>query len=195
MLEHYAFRKQAMFPRVHTGLTKCHRCDCLLYFCITCFKRICLEFIARLPAISKEPTAPCILFPWHYARLVFNGFCKLLTRATTVSITCRALQCTHSLQGCWQSHLYSPFFIYLLYFGLTYKSQWYQWNGTSDNWRSAMTHLAPWTRQHKVSVDIVLTKLLSHIKPQWSILVIDATLDCVTQDRVGMVYLLELDNL
>lgn len=54
------------------------------------------------------------------------------------------------------------------------------------------THFGPPAGQHKVRVNILLSKLLSHVEPERSVLVIDVTFSGIVEDSVSVVYLFEL---
>jgi len=54
------------------------------------------------------------------------------------------------------------------------------------------SYLGPPAGQNKVSVDILFSKLFSHIKSQRAILVVDVSLCWVVKDGMGIVYLFKL---
>lgn len=54
------------------------------------------------------------------------------------------------------------------------------------------SYLGPPAGQNEVSVDILFSKLFSHIKSQRAILVIDVSLCWVVKDGMGIVYLFKL---
>lgn len=54
------------------------------------------------------------------------------------------------------------------------------------------THFGPPTGQHKVCVNVLLSKLLSHVEPQGAVLVINVAFGRVVQDGMGIVDLFKL---
>lgn len=56
------------------------------------------------------------------------------------------------------------------------------------------THLAPWTREHEVGVDVLLAELLRDVETQRPVSVVDSPLRCVRQHRVRVVDFFELQN-
>lgn len=54
------------------------------------------------------------------------------------------------------------------------------------------THFGPPAGQHKVRVNILFSKLLSHVEAERAVLVIDAPFSGISEDGVSVVYLLKL---
>lgn len=54
------------------------------------------------------------------------------------------------------------------------------------------THFGPPAGQHKVRVNVLLSKLLSHVEAERAVLVIDVAFSGISEDGISVVYLFKL---